>query len=37
MTPAVMSQLKTLYPSDQGVGYAPGQIRGAMTLRRPLP
>ena len=37
MTPAVMSQLKTLYPSDQGVGYAPGQIRGAMTLRKPLP
>lgn len=37
MSPAVLSQLQTLYPHDQGVGYAAGQIRGAMTIRKPQP
>ena len=36
LKPAVMQQLKTLYPDDKGVGYSIGQIRGAMTIRRAL-
>jgi hypothetical protein len=36
LSPAVNAQLKALYPQDLGVGYAVGQIRGAMTLRRPM-
>lgn len=34
LSPAVKAQLKALYPQDLGVGYAVGQIRGAMTLRK---
>jgi len=34
--PEVAAQLKARYPNDQAVGYTPGQIRGAITLRRPL-
>lgn len=36
LTPGVKAQLKTHYPQDLGVGYAVGQIRGAMTIRKPL-
>jgi hypothetical protein len=36
LTPEVTSQLHKLYPQDQGVGYALGQIRGAITLRQPM-
>jgi hypothetical protein len=36
LTPGVQAQLKTHYPQDLGVGYALGQIRGAMTIRKPL-
>lgn len=36
LTPAVKEKLKALYPDDKGVGYSPGQIRGAMTLRKPV-
>jgi hypothetical protein len=36
MSPAVKERLKALYPDDKAVGYAPGQIRGAMTIRKPL-
>ncbi len=32
----VRARLAELYPDDQATGYAVGQIRGAMTLRRPL-
>ena len=35
LSPAVSAQLQALYPADQGVGYRVGDIRGAMTLKRP--
>jgi hypothetical protein len=34
LLPEVASQLHTLYPDDKAVGYALGQIRGAMTIRK---
>jgi len=34
---AVLAQLKALYPDDRAVGYRVGEIRGAITLRRPQP
>lgn len=37
VSPAVAAKLKALYPADQATGYAPGQVRGAITLRKPLP
>jgi len=37
ISPAVAAKLKVLYPQDQGVGYQVGEIRGAMTLRKPAP
>ena len=36
LTPEVTTQLRTLYPHDKAVGYALGQIRGAMTIRKAL-
>jgi hypothetical protein len=36
LTPEVSTQLHTLYPDDKAVGYALGQIRGAMTIRKVL-
>lgn len=36
LKPEVRQQLQTLYPADQGVGYAVGQIRGAVTIRKAL-
>lgn len=36
LDPKVKLQLQTLYPADKGVGYAIGQIRGAMTIRKAL-
>lgn len=36
LTPAVMDKLKALYPDDKAVGYRPGDIRGAMTIRKPV-
>jgi hypothetical protein len=35
LSPAVKQQLQTHYPQDLGTGYAVGQIRGAMTIRKP--
>jgi hypothetical protein len=35
LSPAVSAQLKALYPDDQGVGYRVGELRGAITLKRP--
>jgi hypothetical protein len=35
LSPAVVEQLRTLYPDDKGTGYEPGEIRGAMTIRKP--
>jgi len=37
LSPAVTTKLKALYPDDRATGYAVGDIRGAMTLRRPVP
>lgn len=36
MKPAVVEKLKALYPDDKGTGYAVGQIRGAMTIRKAM-
>ena len=35
LAPGVAAQLKTHYPQDLGTGYAVGQIRGAITIRKP--
>lgn len=35
LKPAVVQRLGELYPEDRGTGYGIGQIRGAMTIRRP--
>ena len=32
----VKSKLQSLYPNDKAVGYTLGQLRGAMTIRKPL-
>jgi hypothetical protein len=34
---AVKERLKAEYPHDKATGYAIGQIRGAVTIKRPLP
>lgn len=36
LSPAVKDKLARLYPQDKATGYEPGQIRGAMTIRRAL-
>lgn len=36
LSPAVQARLKELYPADKAVGYGPGEIRGAITLNKPL-
>ncbi|MCL4747060.1 MAG: DUF3365 domain-containing protein [Burkholderiaceae bacterium] len=33
---AVVARLRELYPADRATGYAVGQIRGAMTIRKEL-
>lgn len=33
----VAAKLQALYPHDRATGYGDGQIRGAITLKRPLP
>lgn len=37
LSPAVNSKLATLYPDDRATGYRVGDIRGAMTLKKPAP
>lgn len=37
LKPAVVAKLKAMYPDDRATGYAIGDIRGAMTLRRAAP
>jgi Protein of unknown function (DUF3365) len=37
LSEAVSARLKELYPDDRAVGYRVGEIRGAITLRRPAP
>lgn len=36
LSPAVKAKLVELYPQDKATGYSVGQIRGAMTIRKPL-
>lgn len=36
LAPGVHAQLQSLYPQDRGTGYSIGQIRGAITIRKPL-
>ena len=36
ISPAVQAKLKELYPADQAVGYHAAEIRGAITLKKPL-
>jgi cytochrome c553 len=36
LSPAVKEKLSALYPHDKAVGYSAGQIRGAITIRKPL-
>ena len=33
----VKATLKAHYPHDRAVGYVPGQIRGAISIKRPIP
>lgn len=36
ISPAVKARLEALYPDDKAFGYTVGEIRGAMTIRKPL-
>jgi hypothetical protein len=36
LSPAVKDVLGKLYPNDQAIGYSVGQIRGAISIRKPL-
>ena len=36
VAPAVKAKLGTEYPHDKATGYSAGQIRGAITIKRPL-
>lgn len=36
LSPAVKAKLQEVYPQDQAIGYGVGEIRGAMTLKRPI-
>jgi hypothetical protein len=36
MSPFILEQIATEYPHDRATGYAPGQIRGAVTIKRRL-
>lgn len=37
IAPGVKARLKELYPDDKATGFAVGSIRGAITIRKPLP
>ena len=37
LSPAVKAKLVALYPDDRATGYRIGDIRGAMTLKKPAP
>jgi hypothetical protein len=36
LSPAVQAKLKELYPDDKAIGYYAAEIRGAITLKKPL-
>lgn len=33
----LLAKIRQLYPEDKGVGFAPGELRGAFTITQPLP
>jgi hypothetical protein len=35
--PTVRAKIQPLYPDDKATGYTVGQVRGAITIKRPLP
>jgi hypothetical protein len=35
LAPGVQRRLRELYPDDKAVGYRPGEIRGAITIKKP--
>jgi hypothetical protein len=35
--PTVRAKIQSLYPDDKATGYTVGQVRGAITIKRPLP
>jgi Protein of unknown function (DUF3365) len=36
MSPFIQEQIRAEYPHDRGIGYSEGQVRGAVTVKRPL-
>jgi mono/diheme cytochrome c family protein len=36
LAPGVKASLNQAYPHDQATGYTPGQLRGAVTIKRPI-
>ncbi|MCE9570454.1 MAG: DUF3365 domain-containing protein, partial [Rhodocyclales bacterium] len=36
LAPEVKAKLTELYPNDKATGYSEGQVRGALTVKRPL-
>jgi len=36
ISPAVQARLKELYPDDKAVGYSAAEVRGAITIKKPL-
>lgn len=36
IAPDIAAAIKELYPADRATGYAPGDIRGAFTIRQPV-
>jgi len=36
LAPEVKARLSEVYPNDKATGYAEGQVRGALTVKRPL-
>jgi len=37
IAPALADRIHALYPDDEATGFAPGELRGAFTLSKPLP
>lgn len=37
LKPELAAKLQEVYPDDQATGFAPGQLRGAFSLTKPLP
>lgn len=37
VAPAVLDKIRALYPDDQATGFAPGELRGAFSISKPIP